>query len=129
MSTIIPKSYAAPAEHFTGNAWIQVAAAPENSDPGTVGKVTFEPKARTNWHKHSKGQILIVTEGTGYYQEEGKPVQTIQKGDVIMVRENVVHWHGASEEGELTYVAVVPSVSTEATEWMQPVTDDEYQFV
>jgi quercetin dioxygenase-like cupin family protein len=63
-----------------------------------VGNVYFEPVARSNWHRHPSGQILIITGGTGYHQIKGQPRQTIKKGDVIRCPADVEHWHDASPD-------------------------------
>jgi quercetin dioxygenase-like cupin family protein len=70
----------------------------------SIGNVTFEPGTRNNWHKHPGGQILVVTDGVGYYQEKGKPIQTIRRGDVIQIPPDVVHWHGASHNSEMIHL-------------------------
>ena len=62
----------------------------------SIGNVTFEPGARTNWHYHPGGQILLVTSGIGRYQEKGKPVRELRKGDIVKCEPNIIHWHGAS---------------------------------
>ena len=92
----------------------------------TVGVVTFEPGARTNWHRHRGGQILLVTEGKGYYQEKGKPKRVIQKGDVVKCIAGTEHWHGASPGTKLTHVAIGPNAGKGIAEWLQRVTDNEY---
>jgi len=126
MSSIISKGAPAPAEYFTGTVWVNIAVKADDGLNSTIGKVSFEPTARTNWHSHAKGQTLIVTEGVGYYQEKGKPIQLIQKNDVIKIMPNVVHWHGASHSSSMTHIAIVADVSKESTVWMQPVTAAEY---
>src|SRR5262245_57871135 len=83
------------AANMTGNVWMKVLSAPDSTSNLHVANVTFEPGARTTWHQHPGGQILLVTEGNGYYQERGKPVRTIKAGDVIKCLPNVEHWHGA----------------------------------
>jgi quercetin dioxygenase-like cupin family protein len=94
-----------------------------------IGNVTFEPGARTNWHSHPGGQILLVTGGAGYFQEQGGPIQLIRKGDVVEIRPDVVHWHGATPSSELSHVAVVTNALAGNTVWLQPVTEDEYARV
>jgi quercetin dioxygenase-like cupin family protein len=72
----------------------------------SIGNVTFEPGSRNNWHTHPGGQILIATNGTGYFQEKGKPIQVLHDGDVVKILPGVKHWHGASAESEFTHIAV-----------------------
>jgi 4-carboxymuconolactone decarboxylase len=93
-----------------------------------MGIVSFAPGARTNWHTHTNGQILIVAEGVGYYQEKGKPIEVIQSGDVIQIPVNVEHWHGASHKKAMRHFAIIPDCATDKTEWLLPVTEDEYNI-
>jgi quercetin dioxygenase-like cupin family protein len=90
-----------------------------------IAVATFEPGKRLAWHYHPAGQILIITEGVGYYQERGKPRQTVPKGEVIKCLPGVEHWHGASAENAVTYMATYSS-QRGSTVWLQPVTDAEY---
>ncbi|HLK28626.1 MAG TPA: cupin domain-containing protein [Puia sp.] len=123
---IFPQGQKAPADYFTGNAWVKNLVAPEDGLNATAGNVFFEPEARNNWHTHSGGQILIVTDGKGYYQEKGKAAQLIQKGDVVKIPADVVHWHGASHESSLTHIAINPNIQKGIVQWMEKVTDEEY---
>jgi quercetin dioxygenase-like cupin family protein len=91
-----------------------------------ICNVTFEPGARNNWHKHPGGQILLVTGGKGYYQEEGKPVQAIQEGDVVKIHPNVKHWHGATSDSWFVHIAISTNPQKGDAEWLEPVTDEEY---
>jgi quercetin dioxygenase-like cupin family protein/alkylhydroperoxidase/carboxymuconolactone decarboxylase family protein YurZ len=112
--------------NFTGTAWLNMIAGPQKGVNCTIGSVSFEPGARTNWHSHPGGQILAVTEGAGYYQEEGKPRRIIRKGDVITCLPNVVHWHGASVDTGMTHLAIGPDAATGPVVWLKKVTDQEY---
>ncbi|MBO5284912.1 MAG: cupin domain-containing protein, partial [Alphaproteobacteria bacterium] len=89
--------------------------------------VTFEPKCRNNWHIHHKtGQTLFVVSGRGWYQEWGKPAQELKAGDVVNIPEGVKHWHGAAKDSWFTHIAIsVPNEGASA-EWLEPVTDEEY---
>lgn len=91
-----------------------------------IGNVTFAPGARNNWHKHPGGQILLVTGGTGFYQEEGKPAQIIKEGDVVEILPDVKHWHGATPDSWLVHVAISTNPQTGDAEWLEPVADKEY---
>ncbi len=123
---IFPQGEKAPADYFTATAWVKMLV-PNNEDLNCqIGNVTFEPGARNNWHIHAGGQILIVTHGIGYYQEKGKPIQLIRKGDVVTILPNIVHWHGASPNSEFTHLAINTNTQKGIVEWLQRVTDDEY---
>ncbi len=88
-----------------------------------VSNVTFEPGSRNNWHIHHDGyQILLVTHGAGWYQEEEKPAQFLQAGDVVEVEEGVKHWHGATQDSWFTHL----SISKGEIEWLEPVSEDWY---
>ncbi len=91
-----------------------------------IGNVVFEPGARNNWHTHPGGQVLIAIEGTGYYQEKGKPIQLLRKGDVVKILPDVMHWHGASHDGEFTHIAVNTNTQKGIVIWLERVTDEEY---
>ncbi|WP_139926313.1 cupin domain-containing protein [Hymenobacter sp. DG01] len=121
-----PKGQRAPAQYFTGTAWISYLVADDSTYQCVVGNVAFEPGARTNWHRHPSGQILLVTEGVGYYQEKGQPRRQLRKGDVIQARPGVEHWHGASAKHAMTHVAIVPNTEKGAAVWLQPVTEEQY---
>lgn len=94
----------------------------------SVGNVTFEPGARSNWHLHPQGQILLVTNGVGYYQEKGQSKKILRKGDVIKCPPNVPHWHGASPDSEFIQVAITGRENG-PTVWLGPVTDEEYNSI
>ncbi|MCD8251411.1 MAG: cupin domain-containing protein [Phocaeicola dorei] len=112
-------------EHFTGEAWNQ----PLTSQPGydcAVYNVTFAPGTRNYWHSHGIGQILLCTEGVGYYQEKGKPARRLVSGDVVNIPANTTHWHGAAPDSRFTHIGITPKMSENPTEWFGEVTDDEY---
>lgn len=126
MTTYTDKGIAAPAAYFKGTVFVNMNVTPEEGYNINMGTVTFEPKARTNWHSHTSGQILFVIEGIGYYQEKGKPIQLIQKGDVVKIPKNAVHWHGASHNSLMRHIALVPDYDKDKTEWLQAVSDADY---
>ena len=123
---IFPQGDPAPADYFTGKAWVKMLVPNNNPFNCTLGNVVFEPGCRNNWHSHPGGQILLCTEGTGYYQEKGKPIQLLNKGDVVQIPPDVVHWHGATPDSEFTHIAVMTNIQSGGTVWMEPVTDEEY---
>lgn len=113
-------------ENFTGTVRMNLNVAPEEHYNANIVTVTFEPGSRTNWHTHKTGQVLFVVEGIGYYQEKGQPVQLIREGAVVKCPQNVVHWHGASPESKMRHIAIVTDFKNNRTEWLEPVTDVEY---
>ena len=125
-TSIFPKGDRAPADYFTGTAYIKSLAPNDEIFNCQIGNVVFEAGSRNNWHTHPGGQILIVTDGIGYYQEKVKPIQLLRRGDVIRIPPDVVHWHGASRENGMTHIAVNPNSQKAVVVWLQPVTDEEY---
>src|SRR5215218_8987920 len=126
LQAIFPKGEKGPAENFTGNAWNTGLVANDSTYNTVVGNVYFEPGARSNWHTHPSGQILIITDGVGFHQIEGQPKQTIRKGDVVKCPPNVVHWHGASLDTGLQQMYILPKTEKGIVTWLQKVTDEEY---
>ncbi|WP_295125137.1 cupin domain-containing protein [uncultured Chitinophaga sp.] len=123
---IFPKGEAGPAANFTGKAWNTGLVAADSTYSTLVGNVYFEPGARSNWHIHPAGQILIITDGVGYHQLEGQPRQTIRKGDVVKCPPNILHWHGASADTGMQQMYIVPNVEKGIVDWKEPVTDSVY---
>jgi len=124
---IFPKGEKAPADYFTGEVYVQPLAPKTANNNFAIGSVTFEPNARSNWHTHPAGQTLLITEGKGLYQEKGKPVKTLNKGDVILCDPDIEHWHGASPESRMTHVAITNYKGDSNVMWLKPVTDEEYK--
>lgn len=95
-----------------------------------VANVTFEPGCRNNWHIHHAkqggGQILICTAGEGWYQEEGKPAQSLHPGDVVEIPAEVKHWHGAKKDSWFSHLAIECPGEETSNEWCEPVTDEQY---
>lgn len=123
---VFPKGEKITNNNFTGTAWLQMLVNNDSIYNTSIGNVTFEPGARTNWHKHPGGQILLVTDGKGYYQEKGKPAKLIRKGDVVRIPPDTEHWHGASSGSSLTHIAISPKTDKGSVIWQLPVTDEEY---
>lgn len=111
--------------NFTGTAYLHQMVMPDSTNKVQVGNVTFAPGARTNWHFHPGGQILLAIDGVGYYQEKGSPKRLLRKGDVVKCPPNIPHWHGASHDQPFIQIAITNNQNG-ATVWMQPVTDTEY---
>lgn len=121
-----PKGEKIVSENFVGFAWLNYLVETDSVHNVNIGAVTFEPGARTNWHYHEGGQILLVTDGTGLYQEKGKPVEVIKKGEVMKCPPNIEHWHGATPTQAMTHIAIGTNTNIGGAVWLQPVTDEEY---
>jgi quercetin dioxygenase-like cupin family protein len=128
-SSLFPKGEKLSSEWFTGDAYLKPLLAKDENNEFALGSVTFEPGARTIWHTHPKGQVLIVTEGEGFYQEKGKPAQVLRKGSVVNVPANTEHWHGASASKTLVHIAFTNYKGNENVVWLKPVIDEEYSIV
>ncbi len=115
-----------PTATFTGA--VRIDSPFQAEAPGRVsgGIVTFEPGARTHWHTHPLGQILIVTQGVGWTQCEGGPKAEIRAGDVIWCPCQRRHWHGATPTTSMTHVAIAEALDGKFVDWMEPVTDEQY---
>ena len=115
-----------PDEYFTGS--VRIDPLIEAPDPARVraSSVTFEPGARTAWHTHPLGQTLIVTAGRGWVQEWGGPKKEIGPGDVVWIPPGVKHWHGATSTTQMTHIAIQEAFEGKAVEWLEKVSDEEY---
>ncbi|MBN2480698.1 MAG: cupin domain-containing protein [Bacteroidales bacterium] len=125
--TAFPKGEKITGNNFTGTAYVFRIINPDSTFYTSIGNVTFEPKARTNWHKHPGGQILLVTAGMGFYQEKGKPAQLIRNGDVVRIPPDTVHWHGAAPDTGLTHIAISLNLEKGNVIWLEPVTEEQYK--
>lgn len=116
-----------PAEHFTGTVHVEML--PQANAPARVGaaRITFEPCARSDWHTHPLGQMLIVTSGCGLHQKWGGPIEEIRPGDVVTVAPDEKHWHGASPGSAMSHIAIQEALDGRAVEWLEKVTDDQYR--
>jgi quercetin dioxygenase-like cupin family protein len=115
-----------PEDWFTGTVRIDPLFDP--GDPARAGGalVTFEPGARTAWHSHPLGQILIVTTGSGWVQREGGRREEIHPGDVIWFEPGERHWHGATATTSMSHIAIQEKLDGKNADWMEKVTDDQY---
>jgi quercetin dioxygenase-like cupin family protein len=116
-----------PAEYFTGSVRVDPlfpATAPSRMSGGLV---TFEPGARSAWHTHPVGQVLVVTAGLGWMQREGGPVEEIRPGDVVWIPPGVKHWHGAAATTGMSHIAVQEAIDGRNVEWMEQVSDGQYR--
>ncbi|MDD4820342.1 MAG: cupin domain-containing protein [Flavobacteriales bacterium] len=113
-------------DNFTGKAWLKyLSTHPETTDC-LIYNVTFAPATRNYWHTHSEGQILICTEGEGYYQERGRTKQLLKSGDVVHIPAATEHWHGATPNRQFTHIGITPKASVNQVQWIGEVTDEEY---
>lgn len=110
------------AKFFVGQSYLKTLVADSAINVG-VGNVTFEPGCRNNWHIHHDGfQILLVTGGEGWYQEEGKAAQFLQAGDVVVTHDGIKHWHGATNDSWFEHIAITAGTP----EWLEAVSDADY---
>ncbi|MCE4049368.1 MULTISPECIES: cupin domain-containing protein [Bacillaceae] len=120
-SIIFPRGEKVTA-NFSGDAYLQMVFTDPSPLNTSIGNVTFAPGARNNWHSHKVGQVLLVTGGEGWYQEEGKTAQLLKAGDVVNIPANTKHWHGATKDSWFVHLALTPG----ETEWLEPVSDSTY---
>lgn len=115
-----------PADWFTGT--VRIDPVVDTPEPSRVAAaiVTFEPRARTAWHTHPLGQTLIVIAGAGRVQRTGGAVEEIRPGDTVWIAPGETHWHGASATTAMTHIAIQEKLDGKAVDWMQQVSDDEY---
>jgi len=123
---LFPKGEQVVSENFVGTVWLHYLAESDTTFNVNIGSVTFAPGARTNWHYHIGGQILLVTEGKGLYQEKGKPVEIMEKGQIVKCPPNIEHWHGATATDSMTHVAIGTNTNIGGAVWLKPVTEEEY---
>ena len=115
-------------ERFTGSVRVQSLFDANKPARSTGGLVTFQPGARSAWHTHPLGQTLIVTDGVGWIQQSGGPVQVIRKGDVVWIPAGVKHWHGATPTTTMTHIALQEELDGRLVDWLEHVTDEQYRL-
>ena len=115
-----------PEANLTGSVRVDPQFAAPGQTPLSAGHVTFEPGARSAWHTHPAGQLLIVTSGSGWVQEWNGTKREIKPGDVIWTPPGVKHWHGASATVGMSHTSITDSVDGKNVEWMEKVTDEQY---
>lgn len=114
------------ADNFSGHAVVSPLLPPNESTRASLGQVDFAPGARTAWHTHPAGQLLIVTTGKGWVQEEGKVRQDIAPGDVVWIPAMVRHWHGATSTSPMSHLAMTYRVEGKNVDWQELVSDEQY---
>lgn len=115
-----------PTDYFTGSVRIDPLFTAPSPACVACASVTFEPGARTAWHTHPLGQVLIVTAGCGWTQCEGEPAVEIRAGDVIWCPPNHRHWHGATPTTSVSHIAIQEALDGKVVNWMEKVTDEQY---
>jgi 4-carboxymuconolactone decarboxylase len=115
-----------PAANFMGDVRVEMLFEAVDPSHTSGGSVTFEPGARTAWHSHPRGQILIVTAGTGRVQRWDNPVEEIRAGDVVRIPAGEKHWHGASPNASMTHIAITEHRDGTAVQWMEKVSNEQY---
>ncbi len=113
-------------EHFTGDTWVQMLTTDGANFDAMSYNVTFAAGSRTDWHSHPGGQILYCISGEGRCQEKGKAVQHLNVGDVVEIKPDVVHWHGAAPGSDFVHLGISTQLSKGPVSWLGAVTDKEY---
>lgn len=114
-------------EQFSGHAVINPMFPATEQTGATTGEVTFAPAARTVWHTHPVGQLLIITSGKGWVQKEGAPRQEVNSGDVVWIPAGIKHWHGATETNGMQHIALTYMRDGKNVDWLEPVSDEQYR--
>ena len=114
-------------EDFTGAVRVESLFDAQDGSRASGGRVTFLPGARSAWHTHPLGQILIVTSGTGWVQEWGGPKQEIRAGDVVRIPPGRKHWHGATATTAMTHIAIQEQLDGKVVDWLEKVSDEQYR--
>ena len=115
-----------PSEWFSGTVRIDPLFSVHEPARAAAASVTFEPGARTAWHTHTLGQVLIVTSGCGWVQRWGGPKEEIRPGDVIWIPPGEKHWHGAAASTAVTHIAIQEALDGKVVDWMEQVSDEQY---
>ena len=116
-----------PQDWFTGAVRIDTLFQANEARRAAAATVTFEPGARTAWHTHPLGQTLIVLAGCGWVQHDGGSIEEIHPGDVVWISPGEKHWHGATPTTAMTHIAIQENLNGKVVDWMEKVSDDQYQ--
>lgn len=125
-TSIFPHGEKAPNVHHTGDVWLSHLSAADSIFDYNIAVAKFAAGAKLDWHIHPKGQQLLILEGVGYYQERGKPVQIVQKGDIVKCQPGVEHWHAATPENGVTYLAIT---GNQRTVWLERIPEEQFQNI
>lgn len=112
---------------FTGQTYLNMLVTNDKTWNSAIGNVTFKKGARTNWHKHTGGQILLVTAGEGRYCERGGEIRVLKAGDVVKIAPNIEHWHGAAPDSDFAHISIETNIPNNTAIWLEPVSDAEYR--
>lgn len=128
-STLFPKGEIGKnTNNYTGTIWLSELNHPDSIFTFSLAQAVYAPGSKLDWHIHPGGQYLLITEGTGYYQEKGQPGKIVHKGDIIKCLPGVEHWHGAAPASTFAYVGVTPTQKGK-TIWLKRVTEEEYNSI
>lgn len=120
-------SYKGPSETFTGDVRVDSMLPRDHDSNVSLATVTFEPGARTAWHTHSWGQILVITSGVGQVQQWGGKIIEVRPGDVVWFPAGVKHWHGAKENNAMSHISIIANSDKGTADWMEKVSDEQYK--
>ena len=115
-------------KRFTDSVRVRTLFDPTDPSRTSGGTVTFQPGARSAWHTHPLGQVLIVTDGEGWIEQRGGPVQVIRTGEVVWIPPGVKHWQGATPTTAMAHIAVQESLNGVAVNWLEQVTNEQYRL-
>lgn len=125
-NSIFPLGRKAPNVHHTGEVWLSHLSHADSIFDYNIAVAKFAVGAKLDWHKHPKGQQLVIIEGEGLYQERGKPIQVVKKGEVVKCSPDVEHWHAATPESGVTYLAIT---GNQRTVWAEKISEDFFQNI
>ncbi len=126
VSSYFEEGFKAPNTNHLGEAWLNFLVEADDEFTYNITQATFAANSTLNWHKHSSAQVLIVVDGEGYYQERGKEPMLMKTGDVIKCPKDTEHWHTASVDSAVTYIAIY---SSDPTVWTEPLSREYYNSV
>lgn len=127
MNPLFPAGSPRSPHYFSGDVFLHEIPDKDADKDFSIGSVTFRAGARTHWHSHPRGQVLIITEGEGRYQEQGKAARTIRRGDVVNIPAHVIHWHGAAAACDMAQAAITPYAGADKVQWLEAVSEAQYQ--
>lgn len=124
--SIFPLGEKAPNVHHTGDVWLSHLSAGDSIFDYNIAVAKFAKNAKLDWHKHPKGQHLLILEGEGLYQERGQPIQVVQKGEIVKCQPDVEHWHAATPDSGVTYLAIT---GNQRTVWLEEIPEAVFQNI